>query len=264
MFRVFILIIFSPVLAWASSQTVACSHPQVCNLINDIAPELKATLPEAMNGDPHLYSPSPSSIKKYLNVDILIAAPLEMNPWIERIVSMRTKQNKKSYILKHKNWSKLKVSKESMAHFWLSIDSLCDSRSQISTFLDSKDSACPYLNFQKELTLELGNWKNSLFILSHDALTTLLKIHELEALPIESGGHDREINSRTMKNLAKLTQTSRTIIWIEEPPMHFPSQVLKSKKPNDIFLRINIVGEIGHSPTQVLSDFLTALKEAKR
>jgi len=264
MFRVLVLIIFTPVLAWASSQTVACSHPQVCNLINDMAPQMQASLPEAMNGDPHLYSPSPSSIKKYLNVDVLIAAPLELNPWIERIVSMRKKQNKKSYILKRKDFDHLKVSKESLAHFWLNIDSLCDAHSQLNQFFDFKQMECPYLVFKNQLAIELAKWKEAIFILGHDAMTTLLISNGLKALPIVGGGHDHEIDSRTMKELVKLTQSSQSVVWIEEPPLHFPYSVLIYKKKQDLLFKIKVDGVIGESPTKVLSEFITALKGAKQ
>lgn len=264
MFRVFILILFTPLLAWAAPQKIACSHPQVCNLINHIQPDAKAMIPEIMNGDPHLYSPSPSSIKKYLDADVLVAAPLELNPWIRHIVELRKKVNKPTYVLKLLDLKNIQTSKESKAHFWLNIDALCDSRNQIITFFKWANSKCPFLESNLIIKRELAPFKQTPFILAHDALSTLVQLNNLISLPIQSGGHDHEVDSKSMKKLVSYIKTYERVIWVEEPPIHFPKSILQYKRANDILIKVNVDGELGQEPTKVLTELIAKLIETQK
>lgn len=245
-----------------SARVVTCTHIQVCNLATSISNEIKASIPEIPKGDPHLYSPTPESIKKYIEAELLIVAPIELNPWAQRIVFIREKQQRPTLVLKVHN-TQNKVSAEANAHFWLNPENLCSVRDTVAQFLKAKVSACPYINKFSENILKIKEVSNYTFVIAHDALSTLFQSNDINFLALQGGGHDHEIGPKAIKDLYRLLKINKSIVWIEEPPIVFPKKIKSMMRKSDQQFELNVEGKLGESPDAILSKFFELIAEVK-
>ncbi|GAB4022285.1 MAG: hypothetical protein Fur0010_25480 [Bdellovibrio sp.] len=240
-----------------------CTHVQVCNLASSLSPEIKVQIPEIPKGDPHLYSPGPDSIKKYIESELLLVAPLELNPWAQKIVFIRKKQNRPTLVLKIEKTSP-KIGSEAQAHFWLNPKNLCETRSQIAQFLKIENTICLYTEKFKSNIEKLEKMSDQTFVIAHDALSVLFSMHNIPFLALQGGGHDHEIGPKTLKALYQTLKSKNSVIWIEEPPIVFPPKIKSLVRNSDVVLKINVDGILGDAPDKILSNFFEQLEEIRK
>lgn len=254
---------------WGESTQVlqiACSHPQVCRLIDWMYDDkaIQTSFPIGqITGDPHHFEPSPKDLKSLLEAPLLVSAPLQLQPWLRGVLRQRTRnQELNTLTLSTTNFKNYypRASRESLAHFWLFPEAICSMAEQINVFLREEyknDSEEPLeykidcQKIQKQLAQSFKNFQEQTgytLILTHDALTPLLKKYEVKHLALRSSGHGDRINSRHLRELENLINQSKytPLIWVEEDQLLKNSQLQAKKRDFDLTLNLTTDGPINY------------------
>lgn len=264
MYKIFLIVITCFANLSFAKINIACTHLEVCRLINMSAPDAFNTkILVLTKGDPHEFEPSIDQIKELLNADILISGPLELNPWMKKIYYQRLKNIKlvtfslkihPAYIQKYG-----KDNLEALSHFWLYPDVFCDMKNQMINWIKNQlkiqkiQNACNTKDIELKLTNVLSKTKSPI-ILSHDALYPLFKAYKSETLkviPLKGSGHHDEVSPDTVKGLYNILKEKK-VIWILEKNINIPANILSKVRPTDKVIEI----ETGiSSTTEINSDF---------
>ncbi len=105
---------------------IHCTHLQVCNLLENVnIPNITLDLvyPQKFNGDHHHFEPSPEELKQWIQSELLATPPMELQPWLKKILTQRNYYFAKNKSPQHTWTFQLsetipKDQKEIYAHFW--------------------------------------------------------------------------------------------------------------------------------------------------
>lgn len=210
-------------------------------------------------GDPHHIEPTSSEVKKMLNSDVLLSAPMQLHPWSQSVTTMRGQSNKRTLEFETADAFKTvfkNASNEALAHFWLYPKIHCDYWHQFHAWLKikSKPPKCPYLEIEKQLEQAASAIKLPI-IISHDALVPLLRSWGIDAYAIRGAGHHQEPGPAQLKALQKLLVKHEKVIWLVESRIHFPASIKTMQRAQDQKIDIDSSGDyplIGLTPLQRL------------
>lgn len=247
---------------------VACSHEEICKLVQSIDSQTKTKVLVNIKGDPHEFEPSADEIKSFLSAPILIVGPIELNPWIKKIHYQRSKNPAlKTYSFTlNPDISKFYQSdnKEALSHFWLYPRFFCDFKNQLFSFdlfsqIKNK-TKCELTNIEKLLESKLKNI-NQPIVLTHDALYPLLRKYtkaEIAIINLKGSNHHEEISPLAIKKIYQIKQ--QPIIWILEKNISVPDAIKTIIKNNDQKIYIDTAKSENPNEFAILA---TLLKEIK-
>lgn len=258
--------------AASAATTISCSHPELCTLAQSIFAEnrMKDFQFEnlvAIAGDPHEYEPTTTEIKNLIKANILIAGPVELNPWIKKVNYQRSKtvalktlnipMDKAEYALYPK------ASHEALSHFWLYPKIYCTLKTKLEEQLvannllvvlgTKKSCSAEAQKIESELQTTLQALKLPV-VLTHDALLPLmenLSKNSANVVAIKGSGHHTEASPQSVKKLYDALKKPQ-VIWIEEKGINVPKNILSKKRANDLTINIdtaNSVESINYFPT---------------
>lgn len=238
---------------------ISCSHPQLCSLAQNLFAEnqiknFQFTNLVSITGDPHEYEPSSAEIKGLIKAEILIAGPVELNPWIKKVNYQRSKisgtktlnlpLDKKDYALYPG------ANHEALSHFWLYPKIYCSLKDRMQEQLvkmnllvetQTKKTCANEINkIEHELQTTLNSLKFPL-VLTHDALLPLMESlsqNSAEVTAIKGSGHHSEATPQSVKKLYDALKKPR-VIWIEEKGINVPKNVLAKKRKDDFTIKID-------------------------
>lgn len=262
---------------------VACSHPQVCRLIDWMYPNqsISTIFPIGeIAGDPHHFEPSPSDLRGLLDQKVLITAPIPLQPWVRGVVRQRARNSEARTLTLNTSEIEKKYkssTRESLAHFWLFPDAICSMANQIHKFIGQEQEELE-LHINKEINCDALNQriassfknyrekKNYPVVITHDALTPLFQEHDVEHLTLRSSGHGDRVNSRHIRRLENLIGKSEEtpLVWIEEDQIFKNPQIQARKREMDITLNLTTDGPVNYQQKDKQGDdFLLPLKQLK-
>jgi hypothetical protein len=270
---IIIILCLSSASTWASPQTLFCSHPEICSMINQLS-DAKTESLVSITGDPHEYEPSILEIKKLISAPILITGPTELNPWIKKVIFQRRKIatiqtvsilfDEKDYLLYSQ------VTGEALSHFWLYPKVYCSLKLKMADRLVSLGFAlkpnkpCDSKTPEDKLRFVLQKIKSPI-ILTHDALLPLLLNLAPKQLivAIKGSGHHEEANPASIKKMYNALD-SKKVIWIEETGINIPQNIINKIRPSDFVVKIDTSkGKEGaeFSVLKELTEKLTSFQE---
>lgn len=238
---------------------ISCSHPELCTLAKAIFAEnhmkdYQFVNLVAISGDPHEYEPRATEVKNLIKANILIAGPLELNPWIKKVNYQRSKMG----VLKTLNIPLDKndyaaypgASHEALSHFWLYPKIYCSLKTKLEAQLVSmnflvmdparKSCSNEVLKIETELQETLQSMKLPV-VLTHDALLPLLEMlskNKALIVAIKGSGHHSEATPKSVKKLYDALKSPQ-VIWIEEKSINVPQNILSKKRKNDLSIYID-------------------------
>jgi ABC-type Zn uptake system ZnuABC Zn-binding protein ZnuA len=284
LFLLFNLFSFITYLSVASAQTiVSCSHPELCRLAQSIFVENNVKNFQFQNlvkivGDPHEYEPSSAEVKALIKADILIAGPVELNPWIKKVNYQRSKisglktinipMDKKDYDL-YPN-----ATHEALSHFWLYPKNFCALKTKLEEQLvamnmliitpTKKTCATEAQKIESELTATLASVKIPV-VLTHDALLPLLESLSKNAatvVAIKGSGHHQEMSPKAVKKLYDALKAPK-VIWVEEKGINVPQNIMAKRRSADLSVQIDTANSVGSEYFAILQDLNKLLKAIK-
>lgn len=250
--RLLTLFIFMIFANHAKAELV-CYQTQVCNLVKELLIDQKivktALLPKG--ADPHHYELKGKEIKDLIKATYLIAPNLHLSPWLKKIENQRNA--KQTYFLKERQMDGF--SKESLAHFWLDPEHLCQTAKELEKVLqnwklETKTFQCKSFGAKKS--------KTNVYIITHDALGPLLKKEGHLYYAIRTSGHGHVVGPKEMKKLTLFLNQHPKVTWLIETNIDLPTVIKKMYRKGDKKITINTSGEVGQPPYQVL-DHLFAI-----
>lgn len=269
---IFCLAVF-PTLA---KSTIFCTHDEICKLVNIIAKEnkidnLKTKTLVNISGDPHEYEPSTAQIKNLISAPILIAGPIELNPWIKKINFQRNKSKNITTInllLEPKDFKFYsKANAETLSHFWLYPKIYCSLKTRLESELPKIDfkikvqKSCDSQSAEKTLQSALANTKAPI-ILTHDALLPLLlnlsPQNSRTIIAIKGSGHHEEASTQSIKKMYDALKAPQ-VIWIQEAGIYIPSNLLNKVRTNDQVIKLDTSKSNSENPFSVITDLAEKL-----
>lgn len=261
--------------AFAALSTVYCSHAELCKMVNQIAHENKLSNVKTENlvnisGDPHEYEPSALEIKNLINAPLLLTGPNELNPWIKKIKSQRSKESKLKTISLLFNQDNLKAypntSAEVLSHFWLYPKVYCSFKIQLEKDLmqigfDIKTKGtCDPKKTEEELKNVLLKI-NTPIILTHDALLPLLQSlsPSTSITAIKGSGHHEETSAKAVKKMYDALRAP-VVIWIIETGINVPANIKSKIRKNDIVITIDTANSKSEATFSILTELTEKLK----
>jgi ABC-type Zn uptake system ZnuABC Zn-binding protein ZnuA len=243
---------------------VSCSHPQLCALAQTIFTEnhmkdFKFQNLVAIAGDPHEYEPSSAEVKSLIKADILIAGPVELNPWIKKVNYQRSKiialktlnlpMEKQDYALYPT------ASHEALSHFWLYPKVYCALKTKLEEQLvasnllivlpNKKSCSAEAVKIENDLQVTLSALKLPV-VLTHDALLPLLETlskNSANVVAIKGSGHHSEATPTSVKKLYDALKKPQ-VIWVEEKSINVPQNIMSKKRKNDLTINIDTAAPI--------------------
>lgn len=246
--------------------TIGCSHPQVCNIINTLLDDSsQARLLKKMGSDPHHDSLRPAELKAMLSVDYLILPPSQLQPWVQQIL---TKRSKPTFILHnlYKNFSQLypQLTVNRAAHFWLYPEMICTYIQQIEKKL--KQWQLPYQPYRCQQEKIIENFghaaqcgKDMTIILSHTAAIPLLKRFKFNTLAARASGHGQSLTGQQIKSIINQITANPRVLWILERHITLPKSIGRLQSSHHKQIEMDTLGSIGHDPTFILKKLSTLL-----
>lgn len=256
------LVIFTSLISYLpalkAETIVSCSHPQLCTLAQTIFTEnhmknYKFVNLVAISGDPHEYEPSSAEVKNLIKADILIAGPIELNPWIKKVNYQRSKIALKTFnIPMEKNEYALypSASHEALSHFWLYPRIYCALKAKLEEqFIaanlliitpSKKSCSTEAVKIENELQDTLEDLKLPV-VLTHDALLPLMESlskNSANVVAIKGSGHHSEASSKSVKKLYDALKKPQ-VIWVEEKGINIPQNIMSKKRANDLTINID-------------------------
>ena len=273
-FYILVFLLFSfPI---SASSIWHCAHPELCQLLNEIIQENKVQNFEVKNvvqlvGDPHEYEPTSEEIKHLIKVNNLIIGPIELNPWISKIIFQRPKNQSFKQIelsLKKEDLDLyVSGSKESLSHFWLYPKIYCEFKKSLITNLIK--SGVPVTQITKcENNATEENLKAVLkkidfpIIVTHDALSPLLKTlsgNPEKIISLKGSGHHEEINSTSVKKLYQALENKK-VLWIKEKNINLPPNIANKMRASDLIVELDTSSTKDKFPFSVLLELESKIK----
>lgn len=238
---------------------LSCTHPQVCRLLKIHLEleqqQLAVHFPlELQSADPHHFEPTARDLQRLWQSEILITAPLELQPWLRAMIQKRKRAGKATFVLAQV-LSDLypQANPEALAHFWPFPQALCLYSQQLSDFLQEvlanyqphlqSQQQCqqlisPYLANIDQLKSKRQNFSQSAVILAHDALTPILQYTQLPHLVLRGGGHGERILPSSMRQLEELIAQAKEnpLYWVDEYQIIGSTRLRTLQRPQDHIL----------------------------
>ena len=248
-----IKLIFSFILLLHSSllfaETYHCAHFEICKMAQILFVENKINTNELINiiietGDPHEFEPSINDIKKLVTAPRLLVGPMELNPWMKKVLYQRSKnKNLKTYYLPLPVFARTEYPSnetESLGHFWLYPKIYCHLKTQMAEILNLKNLKCDAITIEKIIANDLSKL-NIPLILTHDALLPLfnkLSSNKKFILAIKGSSHHEEVSSSAVKKVYDAL-TAPKVIWVIEKNITLSENIKEKIRPVDIVLNID-------------------------
>jgi ABC-type Zn uptake system ZnuABC Zn-binding protein ZnuA len=259
-FKLVILISLINYLPALNAETIiSCSHPQLCALAETIfsenhMKEFKFQNLVVIAGDPHEYEPTSAEVKNLIKAAILIAGPVELNPWIKKVNYQRSKMKdlKTLNIPMGKAQYELypKASHEALSHFWLYPRIYCALKTSLEEQLvanelliilpKKKSCVSEAAKIESELQTSLSTLKLPI-VLTHDALLPLLETlskNSANVVAIKGSGHHSEASATSVKKLYDALKRPQ-VIWVEERGINIPQNIMSKKRKFDLTISID-------------------------
>lgn len=253
----------------AFASTWVCTHPQVCQIVQDLYASQNNESPKLVKAiasilDPHEVEPNSAELKKLYKADVVISAPSELHPWIVPILKMRQKQGQlKSFQFQIASSIKNKyknASTEALAHFWLYPDIKCDFILQLQQWLKAKDTPknCPFEN-DADFLNQVD--KTIPVIVSHDAIVPLLTSFGIKAYSIKGSGHHEEPSPKQLKNIQDILKQNPKVLWIVEKQIHFPHSIEHLQRKSDKIIKIDTNNDFPSTGLSALEELKQSLQK---
>ena len=253
-----------------AEQTLYCSHPEICKMINHLGP-LKTESLISIVGDPHEYEPSILEIKKLISAPLLVTGPNELNPWIKKVLFQRSKiPNLKTISLLFDQNDFLfypEANGETLSHFWLYPKVYCSLKNKLEKSLSSigiplkASELCDSSKAEKQLQVVLLKIKKPI-ILTHDALLPLFlhlaKDRVDQIVAIKGSGHHEEANPQSIKKMYNALSAPQ-VIWIQETGINVPQNIINKIRKNDIVIKIDTANEKENAAFSVINELTIKL-----
>lgn len=255
----------------------------MCRLAKLILTENKVEDVEFKNvvkivGDPHEYEPTTTEVKDLIKAEILIAGPVELNPWIKKVNYQRSKSGQLKTISIPLSKDELSLypggNHEALSHFWLYPRIFCALKTKLETQMISQNlfklqhntdtCAGEVTKIEAELKTSIQNIKYPV-VLTHDALLTFLESlsdKHSKVVAIKGSGHHQETSPKSVKKLYDALKEPK-VIWVEEQGINIPQNIMSKKRANDLTLKIDTANSLGTSYFPVLSELNEKLKALK-
>ena len=232
----------------ANASTYACSHPEICRMAQIILNENSSkgiTLENIIvqSGDPHTFEPSIQDIKKLMQAPLLLVGPIELNPWMKNISSLRSKEkNLKTTNLLLPNFSSTEYpteDKESLGHFWLYPKIYCHMKKALAIEFQQQ-TTCNSNDIETLLSADLKNISLPI-VLTHDALLPLLKKlapNKNQIIAVKGSTHHEEVSAAAVKKVYDALKEPK-IIWIIENNIATAENIKNKIRSTDIVVKID-------------------------
>lgn len=212
------------------AKVISCTHPALCEVVSSVLDEkdIQIESPIIFGGDPHHFEPSPSTIKKLYQSDLLISGPTDLHRWWKSGA-----RSEKEIVLT------IDADRFKLSHFWLYPEINCQLKKRAFEELAKKNlKVIPPTCTQTSMMVK--NIANKAVILGHDALTPL--IEDLKGFPIALKGshHHDEISPATLKKVALLLAKETRVIWILDKGSILPPSVSKLIRKTDLVYEIDV------------------------
>jgi len=254
---------------------LACTHVQLCNVIEEIltqlgtSSEISVTMPFQVQGDPHHFEPGPKVVKELLGTTYLIAPSSSLSPWLGKIIQQRSKNEKlKSFELPL--WAPKdltpKFNSEVLAHFWLHPEALCEAKKHTATRLLEWGFIKEPLKVQcsssglRILGQKLKTLSQKIpLVLYHDALMPYLTELGVEVTALKGSGHGEQVSTSQLKKFHQYLAKKPTVLWVRESTIHIHSQLKSLQRSADLNLVVDTLGKRHQPSSQTLSELLKKL-----
>lgn len=210
--------------------------------------------------DLHHFRPSLGQIKRLQKKELYILGPKELFPWGTELF-----RNKKTIILdlSQKDFYPYTGSAEELSHFWLYPEIQCSLQKKIKAILQkegflTKEAQCLPLEEFLKLKEKMMKYEIPPLIITHSALSPLLKSLKIDHFSLKGSGHHEEISTKHFKNLLSFLKKRPHHIWIQESNIRIPEAVFRHKKLKDHVISVNIQN------SKDLLKFLNQLIEVSR
>jgi hypothetical protein len=261
-----------------AENTIYCSHPELCKMVDRIASENKVTdlLTKTLVtivGDPHEFEPSAEEIKQLINAPTLLTGPQELNPWVKKILFKRSRLAGKKNItlIFGAEDSKLysHVNLDALSHFWIYPKVYCSLKSKLHAELSllhqgiKSHPKCDSQTVEKSLQQSLSHILSPI-ILTHDALLPLM--HSLSTnksqviVAIKGSGHHEETGPIAIKKMYDALKAPK-VIWIVESNISTPSNILNKRRPQDLLLTLDTAKSNNEDPFSALKELSAKLNQ---
>lgn len=259
-----IILLFSA--SASANKKIGCTQPNLCQLLKSILKDSNTTLKPVLtiSGDPHHFSPAPHHIKNMVKVDLLIAAPVQLQPWIEQVSAKRPDQT--TFVWNLQNDIKPQIVQKygphyhELSHFWLYPEMQCQLEEKLKGFFKQnkvvlRPHTCDEDNYRSRLEELAKKMKNYMVIPTHSAISPLLNAHGIKTLALRGAHHHSQIQASQLKKLETLRQTYKTI-WLTEGQLaHGKETFRKFKRKDDLHV------ELVHERPNPLDYFLDNLEK---
>ncbi len=245
---------------------LACTHPQVCNIVQEAYINLKIKnvkiIPITIIGDPHEFTPDTSQIKKMYDANYLVGSPIEITPWIKTIIKKRKSAKKPSMILSMQD--------NKYSHFWLLPKTLCESKKRITQKLNNWFSKshriipieCHAQRYHPKMIKLAKKLKDTLIIVTHDSINELLNAYDINNLYLKTSSHGSKVSAKNLKKTYDYNQQKKKIIWIFEDRIIIPKKYYKNLIKNSKTIEIDTLGTYYQKPSAILKELIEKLESA--
>ncbi len=262
-----------------ASETIACSHPELCRLASIVFAENQVKDYEfvslvKISGDPHEYEPSTNEVKALISAKTLITGPGELNPWIKKIHYQRSKTPGTKTLTLPLNSSDYALypggNHEALSHFWLYPKIFCSLKSKLEaqlvaakflTVKSTKNCLSEGQKIESDLSTTLSLVKLPV-VLTHDALLPLLENlggKNATVVAIKGSGHHQEATPKAVKKLYDALKSPK-VIWLEETGIKVPANIMAKKRVTDLTVNLDTANSEGLHYFQVLESLNEKLK----
>jgi len=251
---------------YATLPTLTCTHPQICHILERItgAP-VKKSIPGA--GDHHHHELTAREIKPIYSADFLVTAPLQLQPWLRKIMPKRKKKKTLTPLIS-RHFLKIyhTTNIHALAHFWLYPDIFCAVYGEIVTTLQSWGSKVQQGVCDPAL---FADWNKALlkkytFILTHDALAPQLIAKGAKVFSLRDSHQHLSLAPQVLKNLKDFLQTSHgEVVWVFEQGINIPSLLKDWVKPQHQVLSLDVMASPFAGKTNPLTKIVHFLRPAK-
>jgi len=238
-----LLLYFASNFVFANS--ITCTHQQICHLVTYIHGNA-AVKKIPHSGDHHHHDLRTKDIKPLYDARYLITAPIQLQPWLNKIHSTKVDNLAFTPTIAKKYLKQYQTSNiHTIAHFWLYPKIYCDIYQQIVETLK-----------HWHLTVKRKNCNNQFFddwnkislaghtiILTHDALLPLLRSQGAKVFTLRRSHHHHGVSSKVLKNLQDfLKNNPQNILWVFEKNINIPSIIKDWIKPEHRKVNLNLMG----------------------
>ncbi|MCP4912082.1 MAG: zinc ABC transporter substrate-binding protein [Oligoflexia bacterium] len=229
------------------SNLIHCIHPQVCRLLLSSIPDVKFEEIRFGRMSDHSFQMTAAQMKKTFKAKILIIPPAKLFNWIPKLVKTRESQKGlRTIVLNSIIDTKMDIKhnhgEEALGHFWLDPESECENINLIQQQFNIEMIVNPC----NEINQIDKDWKkaakkdliDSLFLITHDALTPFFEKLSIQHLALKGSGHHEPITPSQMKRIIRKIKSHKgKIIWIEEKGIKVPASMKKYIKKSDLLIK---------------------------